>query len=188
MILLLVGLVAFLGIHSLRIGSDELRNDLIAKFGANGFKGMYSIISAIALVLIVFGYSIAREDAALVYVPLEWGRSATLLVMPIALVLLIASNFPRGYIKKSLGHPMLWAIILWCLVHLAANGDSASVTLFGGFLLWAVMDLISCYRRPAGEPTPVKIWPDLASIVAGLGLTVVFVSFLHEWLMGVSIV
>ena len=43
--LLVLGLVVFLGTHSLRLRDTGLRNGLITRFGEKGFKGLYSVLS-----------------------------------------------------------------------------------------------------------------------------------------------
>ena len=188
MALLIVGLVVFLGIHSSRIFASDLRGSLIARFGENGWKGIYSVLSIVSFIVLIVGYGMARQDAGQIYTPPNWGRALALLFMPIAFILLVASQIPGGYIKRVVGHPMLWGVILWSTAHLTANGDTASVTLFGAFMIWSVLDLISCYRRPGGEVSAPKIWADGVAIAVGLIATYVFIAFAHEWLIGVSVV
>ncbi|MFD0916009.1 NnrU family protein [Pseudahrensia aquimaris] len=188
MALLIAGLVGFLGIHSTRITAHGFRASMVERFGPNGWRGIYSIVSILAFIALIYGYGMARENAGQLYIPESWGRTVALLVMPIAFILLAASQLPRGHIKRLVGHPMLWGVLLWSAAHLTANGDTASVILFGSFLVWAAIDLVSCYRRPVGDLPDAKIWPDLVSVVGGLVLTVLFVSFLHEWIVGVGIV
>lgn len=187
MFLLVIGLVIFLGIHSIRILAPAFRTGFIDSRGDGAWKGLYSVISIIGFVVMVYGYGIAREDADLLYSPVSGALGIALIVVPIALVLVMASQFPAGYIKRTVGHPMLWGIILWALAHLANNGDTASVLLFGALLVWAVADLVSCYRRGGRPPEPKVLW-DGASVIIGLVLTYAFVKFLHEYLFGVGIV
>jgi uncharacterized membrane protein len=104
----------------------------------------------------------------------------------IAFVLLAGSNGPVGRIKATVRHPMLLGTILWSSGHLLSNGDRASAVLFGSFLVWAILDLISALRR--GEPAPVAAKPvaDVIAVVAGTALYALFVLFLHRVLFGVS--
>lgn len=101
-------------------------------------------------------------------------------------MLLPTANAPTGRIKATVRHPMLLGVIFWSAGHLLANGDQASVSLFGAFLVWAILDLISALRR--GEPAPVVVRPraDVIAVVAGTVLWAVFVVFLHRVLFGVS--
>ncbi|MEL6751250.1 MAG: NnrU family protein [Pseudomonadota bacterium] len=95
--------------------------------------------------------------------------------------------------KRLTQHPMLWGVLIWSASHLLNNADGASVLLFGAFLVWAAVDLVSCYRRPRANPHATGAgprthwWPDVASLVLALVVTVALVSFLHEWAFGVAI-
>ena len=194
MTILILGLVLFLGIHSARIVAPGARLAFIEGRGEGAWKGLYTLVSIAGLVLLVWGYGLYRYEADQAFVPPDWGRTLQLLLMPVALILVVASQFPQGFIRRAVGHPMLWGVTLWAVLHLLGNGDWASVLLFGAFLVWAVADLVSCYRRPRANPhaasgAPATAWwPDVAAIAIGLALTVAFVSFLHEWLFGVAIV
>ena len=108
--------------------------------------------------------------------------------MPLAFILVTASQLPAGYIKRAVRHPMLIGVVIWSAAHLTANGDNASVLLFGAFAVWSLVTLINSYRRPWSQPAQTVVWPDIVAVVAGLALTVAFVSFAHEWLSGVGIV
>lgn len=186
--LLVLGLIVFLGIHSVRIVAPDWRDAQLATRGEGPWKGIYSLVSLVGLVLIVIGYGQARGDAGDLFDPPEWGRSLALALMPISLILLMASNFPPGYIKKAVKHPLLIAVLLWSGSHLLANGDTASAWLFGAFLVWGIVDLISASRRPSVPNTTTLIWPDLVALALGLILTWLFTIWLHGWLMGVPLV
>ena len=192
MTILILGLALFLGIHSARIVAAGQRLAFIDARGADTWKGFYTIVSLAGFALLVWGYGLYREDAGQAYVPPDWGRTAQHVLMPVALILVVASQLPAGRIKRALRHPMLWGVVIWAATHLAGNGDWASLLLFGAFLAWGVMDLVSCYRRPRDNPhaadggATTAWWPDVAAIVIGVVLTWAFVSFLHEWLFGVS--
>ncbi len=187
MAFLIIGMLLFIANHSVRIVAPAWREAKIAEIGEGTWKGIYSIVSIMGFVLIIYGFGQARQDVSQLYDPLPMGRGLTLIAIPIALWLWIASQFPPGYLKKALRHPMLIATILWAVVHLTANGDAASVVLFGGFFVWAVVNLVSCYGRPSGGDIKPVIWPDIASLVLAILVAGFFVSLGHEWLIGVSI-
>lgn len=187
MVLLVLGLIVFLGVHSIRILAPQWRDAQLAARGEASWKGTYSIVSIIGFVILVYGYGQARETAVTVYLPPEWGRSLLHVAMPISLVLLVASQLPEGHLKKRFAHPMLWATIIWAIAHLLANGDMASVVLFGAILIWAGADIAVAYRRPVVETGPAKVWPDLASLALGFAATAAIVAFLHKWLIGVPV-
>lgn len=187
MLYLILGLVIFLGVHSVEIFSPTFRSKAVARLGERGYKGIYSVLSIVGFVLLVWGYGVARQHPILVYAPPLWMRHLTLLLMLPVFPLLLAAYLP-GRIKAAVKHPMLAAIKAWAFAHLLANGMLADVLLFGGFLIWAVADRISVKRRavvrPVPGPPPGK-YNDLIAVVAGLALYVAFVFWLHLWLIGV---
>lgn len=185
MTILILGLVVFLGIHSVRIIAAPLRD---AQFAANAkrWKGLYSLIAGLGFVLIILGWIAARPAAPQLYDPPTWGRHAAMGLVWIAFILLAGSNGPVGRIKATVRHPMLLGVIFWSAGHLLTNGDQASVVLFGAFLAWAILDLISAVNRKEPAPVVTKPIADLIAVVAGTVLYAVFVLFLHRLLFGVS--
>lgn len=190
MLMLILGLVLFLGVHSVSIVSAHGRNRLVQQMGEGAWKGLYSLFSLAGFVLIVIGYGAAREAPVLLYtLPNGFRHLAAVLMLPV-FVLLLAAYLP-GRIKTAAKHPMLLAVKLWALAHLLANGTLADVLLFGGFLAWAVVDRISVKKRTAaGLLRPGPVLPgskanDAIALVGGLGLYVLFVVWAHAWLIGV---
>jgi uncharacterized membrane protein len=64
----------------------------------------------------------------------------------------------------------------------------ADATLFGAFLIWAVVDFVSSRRRDriAGRTYPVCCWTRDATVVAiGLLAWALFAFYGHAWLIGV---
>ena len=187
MAVLIVGLILFLGVHSLSIVNEPLRNRLHTSLGEGAFKGLYSLVSLVGLVLIVWGYGSARMDPTVVYTPPGWLRHLAMLLLIPFFPLLFATYFP-GRIKAKLGHPMLTAIKLWALAHLLANGMLHDLLLFGAFLAWAVADRISMKRR---TQRPIATLPaskanDAIAVAGGLAVYVVMVFWAHQWLFGVA--
>ena len=184
---LIVGLVLFLGVHSLSIVNEPLRNRLHASLGEAAFKGLYSLASLIGLLLIIWGYAAARMDPTVIYTPPGWLRHLAMLLLIPVFPLLFATYFP-GKIKARLKHPMLAAVKLWALAHLLANGMLHDLLLFGSFLAWAVADRISMkHRTQRPIPTlPASKANDLIAIVGGLAVYVVTVFWAHQWLFGVA--
>ena len=187
MSLLIVGLVLFLATHSISIINDPWRNRMVAKIGEMPWQGIYSLVALVGFVLIVQGYGLARQEPVVLYLPPDWLKHISLLLLVFVFPLLLAAYLP-GRIQAVTKHPMLAATKLWAVAHLLANGMLADVVLFGAFLAWAVVDRISLKRR---QPRPVRgappsKWNDLVAIVGGLGLYVAFILGLHGWLFGVS--
>lgn len=187
---LILGLVIFLGVHSVSIVAPAARERWLAQMGEGGWKGLYSLLSFVGLALIIWGYGQARLDPVQLYTPPTALRHLSALLMLPVFPLLLAPYLP-GRLKTLTRHPMLVATKLWALAHLLANGTLADVLLFGGFLAWAVADRVSVKRRErAGLARTVPGLPasglnDLIAIVAGLGLYLMFVFWAHAWLFGV---
>jgi uncharacterized membrane protein len=189
MTLLILGLVLFLGTHSVRIYAEDWRTRRIAAMGVNGWKGVYSLLSIAGFVLIVYGYAAARQAPVLLYAPPLWTRHlAALLTIP-AFILLVAAYVPGTRIKRAVGHPMVLGVKTWALAHLIANGMLADVLLFGAFLAWAVLDYIAARRRDRAAGSVVVVGPvtrDIVAVVVGLVAWVVFAMWLHRVLIGVG--
>ncbi|WP_025771350.1 NnrU family protein [Thioalkalivibrio sp. HK1] len=185
---LIIGLVLFLGVHSVSIVAPAWRDRTAERLG-HGWRAIYSVISIIGFVLIINGYGDARAEGVYQHF---WGPSPSLsivssLLMLFVFPLFLAAYFP-GRIKARIKHPMLAATKVWAFAHLLANGTAPDLLLFGGFLVWSVGDLLSMrYRTPRAIPAlPPKPLNDVIVIVGGLALYALFV-FLHPLLIGVPV-
>lgn len=187
MIVLIIGLILFFAVHSIAIVNPVWRDRMAARLGEWPWKGLYAVVSLVGLLLIVWGYGLARQDPIFLYAPPVWLRHLALLLMIFAFPLLLAAYLP-GRIQTVTKHPMLVATKVWALAHLLANGMLADVLLFGSFLAWAVVDRISLKRRtpiPAPNAPPSR-FNDAIAVGGGLALYAVFMLGLHAWLFGVS--
>ena len=186
--MLIIGLVLFLGIHTVSIVAPQWREGQIARLGEGPWKGIYSVVSAIGFGLLIYGYGAARQSPVVLYtLPTAMRHVALLLMLPV-FPLLVAAYMP-GRIKAIAKHPMLLATKLWAVAHLLANGTLVDALLFGSVLVWAGLDRLSLKRRP---PRPVKTappsrWNDLAAIVLGLALYGLTLRYLHALLIGVPL-
>ena len=187
MSILIIGLVLFLGIHSISIVAPGLRARAVASMGPNPWRGVYSLISAAGFALILWGFHLARQAPVVLYTPPGWLRNVTLLLMLPVFPLLFAAYLP-GRIKSAMQHPMLAAVKFWAFAHLLSTGMLADVLLFGAFLVWAVWDRISLKRRPpqAIRTAPTGRFNDLIAVIAGVAVYVLFVLGAHLRLFGVS--
>jgi uncharacterized membrane protein len=189
MAILILGLAIFLGVHSTRMVSESGRDKAIARFGEGPWKGIYSALSAIGLVLIVWGFAWARYDAPQLWTPVRGARHMTMLLMLVSLILLASYLFKRSHITAAVHHPMLWSVVLWSAGHLIANGSAADLVLFGAFLVWSVADLAGSYARDRRNgvvyPAP-EVAATAWAVVVGLVAYGLFVAGLHLWLLGVS--
>ena len=135
MVLMLIGLILFLGSHSLGIFPD-VRRRLIEARGMGTFKMGYRIVALIGFMLICCGFGVYRAEGWVqLWTPPKGMRHLTLLLMLFAFVALAASGPKMGYIKMRLKHPMLVGVKTWALAHLLANGDLGGLILFGPKLI-----------------------------------------------------
>ena len=187
MAILIIGLAAFLGIHSISIATPGVRARALAAMGPNRWRGIYSLVSAVGFVMILYGFHLARQAPVVLYVPPTWTRQLAFLLMLPVFPLILAAYLP-GRIKTAMKHPMLAAVKFWALAHLLSNGTLADVLLFGSFLVWAICDRVSFKRRPPQviRTAPPARFNDLIAVIAGLALYVFFVRWAHMWLFGVS--
>ncbi|RST49797.1 NnrU family protein [Variovorax sp. MHTC-1] len=188
MSLLVVGLILFLGIHSVSIVAPAWRDAQVDRRGERVWKGTYALASLVGLLLLIYGYGLARQAPVVLYAPPPGLRHVALLLMLPVFPLLFAAYLP-GRIQRTVKHPMLLAVALWATAHLLGNGTLADVLLFGAFLVWAVVDWISVQHRAVPRRVPGAPPGALNDIVALAGGLVVYAAFLwraHIWLTGVS--
>lgn len=147
---LVLGLLLFLGTHSIRIVADGWRTARVARLGENRWKGLYSLASALGLGLIVWGYGLARAEPVALWTPPRWTRHlAALLTLP-AFILIAAAYVPGSRIKTALGHPMVAGVKVWAIAHLLSNGNLADALLFGA----SCSGPCSTFVRRAGATAP----------------------------------
>ncbi|SEE60702.1 Uncharacterized membrane protein [Rhizobiales bacterium GAS191] len=190
---LILGLILFLGGHALTM-NRQARASLIARIGEGPYKGLYSLVSVIGLVLIVWGFGVYRASGMIpVWYPPAWTRHATFLLVLIAFVL-IATTYPPSHIRAVVKHPMITSVIMWSLGHLLVRGDLGSILMFGGFFVWGVLARISMGRRaPADVQGPAAIsreprWGvDIGVTVIGIAVYLAVLFWLHPLLIGVSL-
>jgi uncharacterized membrane protein len=190
MLVLVIGLVVFFAIH-LVPSNVAMHDGLIARFGLNGYKVIFGLVSLIGFALIVIGFAKLQMHPGKnpqLWDPPLWTRQLAGALMLPAMIALVASYVPSR-IHTALKHPMLVAIKIWALAHLLANGDLAALVLFGSFLAFAVYDRISVKKRHAAGPLRDKTGPwynDLIVLVAGTALYLVILLWAHQLVIGVS--
>ncbi len=188
MAILVLGLLLFLGIHSVRIVADPWRTRMRARMGEQAWKGMYSLVALAGLVLLVWGYGVARQAPVVLWVPPLATRHLAGLLTLVAFIFLAASHVPNNGIKAKVHHPMLIGVKIWALAHLLANGNLADIVLFGGFLAWAIVDFKSARQRDraAGAVYPPGTGRGTAiAVAAGVAVWALFAFWLHGALIGV---
>lgn len=206
---LILGLILFLGAHSVRIVADDWRTQKIQALGEKAFKGVYALISLLGLYLLVVGYGEARLQTVVLWNPPTATRHIGLLLMLLASILMVAAYIPRNHLKIRMGHPMVLSVKVWALSHLLANGNLADVILFGAFLIWAVLNFKSARARDRAQvqgpdsnaevsdgvslaslPEDAPIQPSLAAtlitLAGGIALWAVITFVLHAKVVGVA--
>jgi len=150
---LLLGLLLFLGVHSIRILAEDFRSRQIARLGDNGWKGLYSLASLAGFALIVWGYGVARQQPVVLWASPVWLRHVAALLTLVSFVLLAAAYVPGNGLKARLHHPMVLGVKVWALAHLIANNTLADVLLFGSFLVWAALSFRAARARDRAADT-----------------------------------
>ncbi len=188
MSLLIIGLIIFLGSHSCRIFAEPWRNHMIDRLGEVKWKGLYTIVSLIGLVIVVIGYGQARQNPIVIWQPPIYLMHIAILLNLVAFIFLAASFSTNNAIRLKLKHPMILGVKVWALAHLLANGTLADLVLFGSFLLWSVLDFRSARKRPILMPQKavVSTKATIIVIVSGIVVWAAFVFGLHQYLIGVS--
>lgn len=145
---LTIATILFVGSHFL-LSWSAVREALVRRLGENPFRGIYSVLAIVVFVWMCRAY--VRAPVIDLWPQGAWSWILALVVMPFASIFLVcgfsdnptlvggegvmARDDPAPGILRVTRHPMLWAIALWALVHLAATGDAASLIFFGGLAL-----------------------------------------------------
>lgn len=174
MTILILGVAIFIGVH-LVPSAPSLRSRLQERVGRNRYRGLFALVSLLGFVLLVIG--MGRAPSVPLWDPPEWGHRVPVFAMPVALTLLVGAFMPSN-LKRFTRHPMLWGVTIWAAAHLLANGDLASLILFGSFGAFSLFDMWSANQRGAELSTRVvPYWRDLLVILVG---TIVYVGLLHS--------
>jgi uncharacterized membrane protein len=184
MIKLLLGVFIWSFAHFIPAAAVGLRTKLVAKLGEKPYKGIFALLMALALYLIISGWKAAIPE--ILYLPPQWGRHATSLLVLVGFILFLAP-YPGTNLKRFLRHPQLIGVVCWGVGHLLANGENRSIVLFGGLAAWAIIEMWLLNRRDGEwiKPEPVARKKDIILIVAGLLVYAVF-AVSHLWLFGFS--
>jgi uncharacterized membrane protein len=189
MTLMIIGLVLFLGAHSSRFLAADFRARRIAARGEGAWKGLYSLVSIVGLVLLVYGYGLTRQAPVELWTPPRFMFHIASLLNVLAFVLIAAAYVRGNRIKARVGHPMTLGVKTWAVAHLLSNGRLADVILFGAFLAWGVATYISARKRDRAAGTVYPVGPiskDVIVVAVGLVVALVFAKWLHAPLIGVQ--
>lgn len=183
----ILGLVIFLGTHVFVTMRDH-RAGLVARIGELPYRGLFSLVSIVGIVLIGYGFAAYRAAGPImVWYPPVWTRHIVVALMWPASIMVAAAYIP-GNIKRVLKHPMLVGVKTWAFAHLCANGDLGGIILFGSVLAWAVYDRITLkHRKDAGAP-PIPVGGaknDIIAIVVGTIIYLALGFVFHPIVIGV---
>lgn len=184
MYILISGIIMFFGMHLIP-GSVAFRRKLITGLGETVYQGLFAVISLVGFVLIIFGKS--KVGFQPIYDPPDWTIHVAAVLMAISFIFL-ASVYLKSNIKRFTAHPMLWGVTFWSCAHLLANGDLASILLFGSFGIYSLYDMYSANKRGATrQETKYPLTKDVVTIIVGLvGLSILM--YFHRYLFGVPAV
>jgi uncharacterized membrane protein len=190
LLIMIVGLVLFLGIHTFTTLRDQ-RAAAVARLGRGAYMLLYTLISVTGIVFIAWGFSVYRATGWIDvwYPPTAFRHLALALMLPA--VIFVVTSYIRGRIYTALKHPMLVGVKLWAAAHLLANGDLGSIILFGSVLAWAVYDRISLKRREdaGAPPIPVGgIGNDIIAVAVGVVAYLALAFAFHPLVIGVPVV
>src|SRR4051794_10564549 len=178
MLWLLLAALLWIVVH-VGIAGTALRGAIVARIGAGAFRGLFSVLSVIAIALLVAAWR-AAETAPLWFAP-NWLRWILVLLMLPAFILFVASvakpnptavggegrlGAEATGIQRVTRHPMLWSFALWAFVHVVGNGDTAAIVFFGAFLMTALAGMPSIDTKLARRAPAA--WARLAATTSVL--------------------
>lgn len=175
MTLLILGLALWWAAHLFKRLAPGVR-------GGMGDAGRAAVALAVlaAVVLMVLGYRAA--EFVPVYTPLPGMGHANNTLMLVS-IFLFGVGGTKGTLYPRMRHPMLWGTAVWAVAHLLVNGDRASLVLFGGIGLWALVQMAAINRTAAWAPPAGGrgIRGDAMNLVGTLVLLAV-IALVHNWL------
>ena len=186
---LILGLIIFLGVHSVRMVADNWRTRTRRRLGVGIWKGLYSLASLAGLALVAWGFDAARDQPLLLWSPPGGMRHLAAALTLLAFVLLAAAYVPGNGIKARLHHPMVLGVKVWAVAHLLSNGMLVHVVLFGSFLIWAVLNFRAARQRDraAGTVYPAgNIRATAIALALGVAAWAIFAFGLHGLLIGIK--
>jgi len=176
MIWLVTGVLLWSGAHLFK----RIAPDARARLGDAG-RPLMALLLLTSVVLMTLGYQQASTTV-------WWGRQTAWVGVNNVLVYLgfyiIAGSQVGTRVAGVIRHPQLTAVKLWAVAHLLVNGDSASLLLFGGLLVWAVLEVVIINKQD-GKPQLGKPQPSLPREFAAIAITLLIygvTAYVHGWL------
>ena len=180
MVSLVIAGIAFCGSH-VALSSTALRGALRDQLGERGFLALYSLVAVATFAWFVVAYG--KVPTIALWAPRRWAALVPVVAMPLATILLVAgystrnptavgmersaaADDPAPGILRVTRHPIMWAVGLWALSHLIANGDLASVLFFGAMAVLALGGTVLIDRKK--RLALGSNWPRLAEVTSNL--------------------
>ncbi len=183
MLLLILGVSIFLTAH-LTPSFPARRTRLVDRFGDNGYKGIYSLVSIIGMVMIVYGKGAAGYIE--LWNPPGFGKPLATPLMLAAIFLFFSSKAPVN-VHRFTANPVSLSLVLWSIAHLLANGDLASLILFGSFGAFGAFSAVSSNRRGASTSEDKKPLVNDA-VLAGASIVIYgLLAYFHGDIFGVAL-
>ncbi|MDY6921159.1 MAG: NnrU family protein [Pseudomonadota bacterium] len=185
MTLIVLGVILWSGVHLIPALAPGLKRRWQSALGNGGYKGSFSLLILAALGLMIIGWRSALP--VYLYTLSETIQLLTIAMMVFASVLFVAAKLPTR-LKHLIRHPQLAAVALWSGGHLLANGDSRSLVLFGGLLIWSLVEMFAINRRQeAWVKPPVKgVWIEFLTLILG-GVLFTALLLAHPYLSGIKL-
>lgn len=156
----------------------NLRDRLIAALGRRWYFSIYGTVSLLLLIWMIV--AAARAPYVELWAAADWQRWLANIAVPLALwlaVIGIGIGYPhtlggrRAQVFDAANpgmaaitrHPVLWALALWSMAHMLANGDLAHVVLFGGFAIMALAAM-PVFDRRARRALNATDWAEVALV------------------------
>jgi uncharacterized membrane protein len=161
---------------------------MVARMGPLPWKGLYSVISILGFIVLIWGFRQARQESLVLWSSPRWMTHVTAVLMVFSFILLVSAYVPGNWFKARWHHPMVLGVKVWALAHLLSNGVAADVVLFGAFLVWAVLSFAAARRRDRANGTvypPGNAIGTSIAVAVGLVAWSVFALLLHGPLIGV---
>ena len=185
MLLLTLGVVLFAFVHFVPSFTPAIKENALNRLGEGGYKGFFSLLLLVSFGLMIFGWRSA--EPAMIYNPPMALHKIALALLAFAFLLMVVSS-RNSRLRLVIRHPQLTGVALWGFCHLLLNGDNRSLVLFGGMLLWAVIEIVAINKREGvWIKTPPPSWGSEVVTVAIAAVTVAVVVYIHPWLSGMPV-
>lgn len=181
---LALGVLLWSIVHFIPAIAPSVKKNMVDRHGEYPYKGIFSLLMAFAIYLIISGWGAA--GAGQVYVPPEWGGYAALVLVLIGFILFLAP-YPPNNIRRMMRHPQLLGMVCWGVGHLLSNGSERAFVFFGGLSVWAIIEIFLLNRRDGEwiKPASVSAKKDLVMVLFCVLVYMVFL-YTHHLLFGGS--